>query len=200
MRISIPYCVDFQLLIALQTPFTFCHYAISHDEDTFPDSFTFKPERWLRDGRERPNPFGSIPFGFGVRGCVGRRIAELEMYLLLFQVSDKKEKKLLKIPGKLLDFCKWGFRRHWFGHQCLRKFGKASLILKGIYVSYAFLLFVIVWDNTFVYIQIDCHPYFRELTNSIFFHSLSGSLKSNPTPHWESWNPSTAQFWYQTNN
>lgn len=106
MRISIPYCVDFQLLIALQTPFTFCHYAISHDEDTFPDSFTFKPERWLRDGRERPNPFGSIPFGFGVRGCVGRRIAELEMYLLLFQVSDKKEKKLLNIPGKLLDFFK----------------------------------------------------------------------------------------------
>lgn len=104
MRISIPYCVDFQLLIALQTPFTFCHYAISHDEDTFPDSFTFKPERWLRDGRERPNPFGSIPFGFGVRGCVGRRIAELEMYLLLFQVSEKKEKKLLNIPGKLLDF------------------------------------------------------------------------------------------------
>lgn len=104
MRISIPYCVDFQLLIALQTPFTFCHYAISHDEDTFPDSFTFKPERWLRDGRERPNPFGSIPFGFGVRGCVGRRIAELEMYLLLFQVSDKKEKKLLNIPGELLDF------------------------------------------------------------------------------------------------
>lgn len=92
------------MLIALQTPFTFCHYAISHDEDTFPDSFTFKPERWLRDGRERPNPFGSIPFGFGVRGCVGRRIAELEMYLLLFQVSDKKEKKLLNIPGELLDF------------------------------------------------------------------------------------------------
>lgn len=33
-----------------------------------------------------------------------------------------------------------------------------------------------------------------------FFHSLSGSLKSNPTPHWESWDPSAAQFWYQTNN
>lgn len=77
---------------------------------------------------------------------------------------------------------------------------KSDGMLKGIYVSYASLLFVIVWDNTFVYIQINCHPRFRQLTNSIFFHSLSGSLKSNPTPHWESWDPSAAQFWYQTNN
>ncbi|XP_032424654.1 sterol 26-hydroxylase, mitochondrial-like isoform X2 [Xiphophorus hellerii] len=76
-----------------KTGFTFCHYAISHDENTFPEPYRFKPERWLRDGRQRPNAFGSIPFGYGVRGCVGRRIAELEMYLVLFQLINHFEVK-----------------------------------------------------------------------------------------------------------
>uniref|UniRef100_A0A3B3ZNL7 Cytochrome P450, family 27, subfamily A, polypeptide 7 n=1 Tax=Periophthalmus magnuspinnatus TaxID=409849 RepID=A0A3B3ZNL7_9GOBI len=74
------------------TPFCFYHYAISHDERTFSAPFEFRPERWIRDGHSLPHPFGSIPFGFGVRGCVGRRFAELEMNMLLFQVKAQVKK------------------------------------------------------------------------------------------------------------
>ncbi|CAL8387621.1 sterol 26-hydroxylase, mitochondrial isoform X1 [Gadus morhua] len=81
------------------TVFGFSLYAMSHDEETFPEPWRFEPGRWLRDGRERPYPFGSIPFGFGVRGCVGRRIAELEMHLSLARMI-----KLFKVePDPTLE-------------------------------------------------------------------------------------------------
>lgn len=55
----------------------------------FKEPDTFSPERWLRDptGKNSPqkdmNPFAYLPFGFGVRACVGRRFAEMEIQVLI---------------------------------------------------------------------------------------------------------------------
>ena len=56
--------------------------------EIFEDSDAFKPERWIKIEnkqcpiRARPNPFAIMPFGHGTRGCVGRRLAENELYCL----------------------------------------------------------------------------------------------------------------------
>ncbi|MBN3300942.1 CP27A protein, partial [Amia calva] len=98
-----------------------CHYAASLDGSQFPDPLAFKPERWIKASQvHKAHPFSSIPFGYGVRGCIGRRIAELEMYLTLsrllkhFQIKmDSKLKpifpktRILIVPGAPVNLEFW---------------------------------------------------------------------------------------------
>ena len=42
--------------------------------DNFPDPDEFKPERWSRKNKDAVNVFGSLPFGFGIRMCVGKQL------------------------------------------------------------------------------------------------------------------------------
>ncbi|XP_018552071.1 sterol 26-hydroxylase, mitochondrial [Lates calcarifer] len=79
-------------LFPKQTLFHLCHYTVSYDENIFADPHTFLPQRWLRGAEEKSkHPFGSVPFGFGIRACLGRRVAELEMYLLLSRLIKHYE-------------------------------------------------------------------------------------------------------------
>ncbi|KAL6050550.1 Cholesterol side-chain cleavage enzyme, mitochondrial [Balamuthia mandrillaris] len=50
------------------------------DEKYFPKATEFHPERYLNDDY---HPYASLPFGFGPRMCIGRRVAEMEMYVTL---------------------------------------------------------------------------------------------------------------------
>lgn len=60
------------------------------DESMYPRANEFLPERW---NRARPlgniHPYASIPFGAGPRMCVGRRVAEQEMYTLLARMAQR---------------------------------------------------------------------------------------------------------------
>ncbi|XP_003464083.1 sterol 26-hydroxylase, mitochondrial isoform X1 [Cavia porcellus] len=87
------------------TQFVFCHYVVSRDPTTFPDPESFRPHRWLRKNKAGvpgvQHPFGSVPFGYGVRSCLGRRIAELEMQLLLVRLMQHYRVVLAPETGEL---------------------------------------------------------------------------------------------------
>ena len=68
---------------------------MGRDEKLFEDAEAFRPERWLRKKGTIPSDtaeaFSSIPFRFGIQMCLGRRIAELELHLLLARIVQQFE-------------------------------------------------------------------------------------------------------------
>ena len=53
---------------------------IHHREDIYPDPFSFRPERW--EG-VKPDTYRWIPFGGGVRRCLGAALAMAEQRAVL---------------------------------------------------------------------------------------------------------------------
>ena len=47
----------------------------------------FSPERWLRITGKDVHPFSSLPFSFGKRHCVGKRLVDMEMSLLVLRYN-----------------------------------------------------------------------------------------------------------------
>ena len=85
------------------------------DESRFPESEKFLPERWL-EHKKSIHPFAVRPFGHGPRMCIGKRFAELEIYIAMhrlmtnFQINWMSaqpltmSQKLLNTPDQRLDF------------------------------------------------------------------------------------------------
>ncbi|XP_077433077.1 cytochrome P450 11C1 [Vanacampus margaritifer] len=66
-----------------------CLYPMGRSAEVFDDPLTFDPARWARMREEKAYggaAFRSLAFGFGTRQCVGRRIAENEIRLLLMHI------------------------------------------------------------------------------------------------------------------
>jgi cytochrome P450 len=55
-------------------------------EDVYPDPFAFRPERFLEG---KPDSYAWIPFGGGVRRCLGATFAEFEMRIVLREVLGR---------------------------------------------------------------------------------------------------------------
>jgi len=61
-------------------------YLVHHDPAVYDDPFEFRPERFL--GRPVP-PNAWIPFGGGVRMCLGKHLAMLELTTLMQQIGER---------------------------------------------------------------------------------------------------------------
>ncbi|KAM9860307.1 25-hydroxyvitamin D-1 alpha hydroxylase, mitochondrial [Aulostomus maculatus] len=72
-------------LIPKNTLISLCQFATSRDPAVFPNPDEFRPYRWLNKDQTY-HPYASLPFGVGKRSCIGRRIAELELYLAIARI------------------------------------------------------------------------------------------------------------------
>ena len=57
-----------------------CIHLVHHREDVYPDPFAFRPERFLG---VKPGTYTWLPFGGGVRRCIGASFALFEMQVVL---------------------------------------------------------------------------------------------------------------------
>jgi cytochrome P450 family 135 len=63
-----------------------CIYLVHRREDLYPGATAWRPERWL--SARPPESFAWIPFGGGVRRCLGASFATMEMAEVLRVVAD----------------------------------------------------------------------------------------------------------------
>jgi cytochrome P450 family 110 len=77
--------------LAAKTVITGCIYLMHHREDLYPNSQEFRPERFLE---KQFSPYEFMPFGGGVRRCLGEALAIFEMKLVIATIMSNYELNL----------------------------------------------------------------------------------------------------------
>ncbi|XP_075972681.1 cytochrome P450 CYP12A2-like [Anticarsia gemmatalis] len=86
----------------------FTHQEMSQLEDQFPRPKEYIPERWTAEKNDplyygNAHPFTHMPFGFGARSCIGRRIAELEVETFLARIIENFKVEWIGPPPKVVQ-------------------------------------------------------------------------------------------------
>ena len=82
-RVKVPWRMgDYEL--PADTPVLISVLLLHHREDLYPDPFAFRPERWT--GR-KPGTYEWLPFGGGIRRCLGAALAMAEMRAVLREMA-----------------------------------------------------------------------------------------------------------------
>ena len=72
--------------IPVDTVIAPCIYLVHRRPDVYPDPYRFRPERFLE---RPPETYTWLPFGGGVRRCIGARFAQYEMRVVLQTVVER---------------------------------------------------------------------------------------------------------------
>jgi cytochrome P450 family 135 len=69
--------------------------------DVFPDPLAFRPERFL--GEDRPSTYAWVPFGGGMRRCLGAAFAQYEMRVVLRTILESRDLRPASERGEPLQ-------------------------------------------------------------------------------------------------
>ena len=96
-------------------------YIIHHDPEVFPDPFTFRPERWLEEGKDeglgrRDMERSMMPFGVGLRACIGKNLAQQQIYETVVAVVESGVLDWARTCQKEIEMVEW-FNGEIKGHK-----------------------------------------------------------------------------------
>jgi cytochrome P450 len=72
-------------LVPKGTLVNLCNSYITQSDRFFKNPTKFDPTRWEREDTDI-NPYSTLAFGLGARMCIGRRVAQQEIYLTIVKI------------------------------------------------------------------------------------------------------------------
>jgi cytochrome P450 len=75
-------------VLPANTPVAVSIIALHHREDVYPDPFSFRPERFVG---QKPGTYTWIPFGGGIRRCLGASLAMAEQRVVLAAIARRSD-------------------------------------------------------------------------------------------------------------
>jgi cytochrome P450 len=91
-RVTVPWRLG-EYAVPANTAISMSILLLHHREDLYPHPFAFRPERW--EGR-KPGTYEWIPFGGGIRRCLGAALAMTEQRIVLREMARRVD---LAAPG-----------------------------------------------------------------------------------------------------
>ena len=83
-------------------------YCTGRSEKYFKDPLKFKPERWLRENKDETHAFSHLPFGFGTRMCLGKKIkvcfSAITLHCCIFLAVFNWTSKIIRVCFGFLYF------------------------------------------------------------------------------------------------